>query len=248
MATIGRKISAHRREEVEPEVTFNGSEKVSSHPAFGSIHVYRTQGGHRHLYGSDFVHNTAVAVEIHNSELHRGLSYDRHYARDMVTRVVLSESQWAAFVSASGVGEGVQCTFDIKPAEPYTLDSVPHLPRRDETDDFVVEGVGKISGVIEELDRLEKELEGDLKGLSKAARAQALYKVQKARNRLAESLPFVEKSFLERIEERVVKAKTEIGAWIDQTIIRRGLEAIAADRGKPFELEDKSHDDEHGAD
>jgi len=107
------------RAEIEEPVTVDDGRggTITRHPAYGQISAARRQGGHMTLYGSDFVHNSTVAISIHASELHRGLSRDWNFAKNEIIEVVLSESQWATFVSSLNMGSGPCCTIQHVNAE-----------------------------------------------------------------------------------------------------------------------------------
>lgn len=80
-----------------------------SHPAYGMILAARVQGGAR-LAGSDFKHQSYIAIEVRHAHLSRSLSNDRWHGDKHIIRLSLSEAQWATFVSSMNVGFGVPCT------------------------------------------------------------------------------------------------------------------------------------------
>ena len=240
-----RPIDHAANSEEEPQVSIVGTgaldDKVYTHPAYGCVSIFRTSG-HRTLFGSDFKHQHYVSIEVHEAELHRGLAYDRHHPTSMVCRLAMSESQFAHFVSSVGEGVGTQCTFDYRPADDAHLIACPTIPHRDETDAFVNEGLESVGEALLILDALTTQLEGDLKGLSPRARAAALAKVSDAKSKISSTLPFVEKSFLKRVETRLTKAKTEMHAWMDSFVRRRGLQAIARETGMPLTMIERGDD------
>jgi len=210
------------------------------HPAFGQIGVSRVQG-RATLYGSDFEHDGYMVVRICESQLNRSLARDWHFGRKGIIEVALTESQWATFVSSPNVGSGVTCTIQHRDGE-----MVPGLPHRDGKDQFVSEGKKAMRDAKNALDLLIRDLkEGPLAGMSKAKQAEVLSKVVEAQRAIGDRLPFIENSFDEHVETRLEKAKQEIHGWMNATIQRAGLAAIAQREGQPLMLEGPDGSEDH---
>jgi hypothetical protein len=78
--------------------------------------------------------------------------------------------------------------------------------------------------------------EQELKGLSKTRRDEALAELHQLERDLRDRLPFVAKQFAEHMEDVVEKAKIEVNAYVQSTIQRAGLAAIAAGEAPPLQL------------
>lgn len=215
----------------EPEVQKNDnwpdSETVLTHPAFGQIMVSRVSGI-TNLYGSDFKHHSYVVIRIARSELHRSLSRDWFHSRERLIEVALSEAQWATFVSAFNVGEGVPCTI-----ERINNTGVPGIPHRDESQEYKTEANQAMQDSLNDLKALRADIVENTAGLSKAKQAALLERVEKSIRSLSQTLPFIADSFAEHMENRVEKAKVEVNAYATGTVQRLGLEAIAKANGGP---------------
>lgn len=192
-----------------------------SHPAYGFIRANRVQGSCKALYDSDFVHHQYVSVEIGHSELHRSLNHDHHFDAAPIVRVVMSEAQWAAFVSSMG-HMSVPCTIERKGFE-----GVPELPMPGaRADQFRDELKAKLEKVV-----------GRLKDAAANAKTKAHQReIEGALQELTANLDFIVRSFDKHAEGTVEKAKAEIHGILNQTLLRAGLEHLQGGLA-PFALE-----------
>lgn len=71
-----------RNEEMPVESDGHHEGKRYNHPAFGQLRASRVSG-RTTLYGSDFVHEHFMIVEIHRSELNRDNSRDWYFPRQV---------------------------------------------------------------------------------------------------------------------------------------------------------------------
>ena len=92
-----------------------------NHPAFGAISASRVTGGSIVLHGSDFQHNGYVEVRISHADFTRDLNRDWHHTGKEIVSVMLSEAQWATFVSSLNTASGTPCTIDHINHEPMPL-------------------------------------------------------------------------------------------------------------------------------
>lgn len=212
------------REYVEPTIEKVDSpvnDTVEKHPAYAQICASRVSGG-AFLYGSDFAHQHYVTISIHASELHRGLSNDRPFARKEYIEVALSEAQWAAFVSSMNVGMGVQCTLNHLAGE-----MIPQIPSvKNRQAQFKADGSEDLASAVAELKALRKGIEQC--SLSQKAKKDLLWNIEKIERGMGSSVEFVAKQFGEHIETVTEHAKIEINAYIQSTILRAGLTALQA--------------------
>lgn len=209
-------------------------EAVTSHPAFAQIGAYRVSG-RTNLYDSDFTHSAYMTIRISTSRLHRNLNRDWHNGgRKEIIEVALSEAQWATFVSAPNVGNGVPCTLQTLNGE-----LVPGLPDpKSRADQFSDEMRRTLDEALAALDSLGEAI--DAAGLSKTKAAAINEKGRKARQALASSIPFIAKSFDEHTEGSVEKAKAEIHGYMTGVIQRAGLEALGSSVAPPLAIENKT--------
>jgi hypothetical protein len=217
--------------EQEPEITQQGDETIERHPAFGQIMVTRLQGGHQTLYGSDLQHPSSVVIRITGSELRRGLSRDWYYSRQREIEVRMSEAQWATFVSAFGIGEGVPCTIAHLHGE-----DLPAIPYRNSGELHRAEARKAAESSVNRLKDLREKVQAGVQGLSKTRAAEMLDHINGAISDLTSHLPFIIDSHTEHMEGVVEKAKAEVHAYGNDLIRRTGLQALAKAQGEDVEL------------
>jgi hypothetical protein len=194
-----------------------------SHPAYGMISASRQQG-RKVLAGSDFDHQNFMTVTVKRARRYRGLSSDRWHADNEVIEVNMSEAQWANFVSATNVGDGVPCTIGWTREEGH-LPAIKRIDtRREETKREVAEDLDEATAFLDEMladDRLPKW---------------AREKATRARARLTDGIPFVLSSADEHMETLIEHAKIEFDAWATGAIMRAGIEAITGQTPLPIAL------------
>lgn len=203
-----------------------------SHPAYAMINASRVTG-RMVLAGSDFVHRNYMTISIHRSMLMRSLSHDWWFPREEYIEVALSEAQWATFVSTPNAGSGIPCTLTRRSGE-----LIPDLPDPVQpTEKFKQEASEDAQEALAELANLRAAI-GTMK-VSDKAKKELTDRVDRARRKLEDSIPWVARSFSEHLETTKEQAKVEIEAYLQNAITRTGLQAIAAASGEklaPFEL------------
>lgn len=218
----------------EVEVESHGDRGLTfKHPAFGQIIVSRVSGS-RHLYGSDFGHNSYMSIKICRSEMHRDLYRDWPRAREELIEVNLSEAQWATFVSSQNIGEGTPCTI----AREAGVGLIPEFEPWDKTAQVKAEFRAKLETTLARL----KELRATVVGMNiPKARKEELYgPIRHAIKELEANLPFVAESFSEHVERTVETMKAEVHGYMSGVLQRAGLDALT--NGKlPVQIADKKH-------
>ncbi|QNK01701.1 hypothetical protein [Dyella telluris] len=196
---------------------------IYEHPAYAQIGASRISGM-TNLYGSDFNHQHFIRIRIASSSIRRDLSTDWvHAATKPYIEVDLSEAQWAHFVSSPNVGMGSQCTLRYR--EPGGNGYVPELaPPQSRTKQFAGEVRKRLETALSEVDELHKML-GELK-LPIKQKAALQLKASTARAQMTGNMKFVADMFDEHMEKTVESAKSEVDAYVVQTIQRAGMEAL----------------------
>ena len=205
----------------QPTVEQNPSrhtDSVERHPAYAQIGASRVSGS-ACLYGSDFRHQHYVTISIHASELNRSLSRDWPFAREEYIEVALSEAQWATFVSAMNVGQGVQCT--LNHLQGRSIPQIPEPPNR--RDKFTREAADDMRQAVASLTELRQQI--DALGVSKKAKDALLSTLHITERAMTDSLPFVAKSFTEHVESVTEHAKVEVNAYMQHQL--RSLRLVA---------------------
>jgi hypothetical protein len=210
-----------------------GGETTTTHPSFAQIVASRVSG-HTNLYDSDFQHNAFITVTISRSELHRGLSYDRHHGKEELIEVAMSEVQWASFVSSMNVGSGVPCTI-----QHIARERVPQLPNPGSRDkQFGEEMRRTVSESIKALNELSASV--DALGLSQKKADALKMKIHVATSHLSNNAEFVASQFDEHMEGTVERAKAEVHGYVSGVVSRAGISSLSSQA--PFLIEDGRDD------
>ena len=98
--------------------------KIVIHPAFAKVTVSRVSTSKPvEMFGSGSKHHSFMSVDIATSIMRsEGAMYSHASSDKLVLSFAMTESQWAAFVSSPGVGDGVCATLQYGPADGYTLE------------------------------------------------------------------------------------------------------------------------------
>ncbi len=81
------------------------------HESFGQVLLSRVNSAvGLACYGSKLKHSQFVELRIHRSEMRREYTHERHYQRDHLVTVRLTENQFAEMITTLNMGGGVPCT------------------------------------------------------------------------------------------------------------------------------------------
>lgn len=200
------------------------------HPAFGMIGAFRQQGGNCQLFGSPIRHNSTVRIDILAAHEILSLHQEWRHADQIIASVVLSEAQWASFVSAMNVGFGVPCTLEL-----YRSGDTLVQPPDIEDESFVAKLADDIKGSAEKTLAEVRALAARFHELLGAGRppVSALKEMDQALQRIVEQLPgnmkFMAESMTEHVEDLVAVAKAEVSA----VVTRLAMQYPALARGAP---------------
>jgi hypothetical protein len=179
-----------------------------------------------------------VRITLYESELNRNLSHDWHFPKREIAEWYMSEAQWAAFVSSFNLGSGVPVTLvyvdnDEEPHKPF-------LPTPDIRREFSDEVKQTLMGSIQRLRSLEERIKSS--GLSKKKQDDLLTDVRMSLQEIERNIPFVKETFDKHVETSVEKAKVEVHAYVNNTLVHAGLQTL---QGKVLQIEDKRLENEN---
>lgn len=182
-------------------------ETIMRHPAYGTIHVYRTSG-RTYLHDSEFCHDNFISVEINTAKVYVHEGKGRTYPeREGIVRFSMSEAQWATFVSSMNMGSGVPITLTRLNGEFVPQLPVPVQTRYKFKDRFKGRGEAAVASINE----LEAMIDG--MGLSKKKADELKAKARMASRQLTDAMPWLAEHFAEHMEETVEKARMEIHGY-----------------------------------
>jgi hypothetical protein len=202
-------------------------EKVTKHPAYGSIGIHRVQSTGMVLYDSPIPHQHYITITIKHAEDHRGLHHNRHYPSGHILEVSMSEAQFAQAITSMNT-TGTPCTLTRmwdRESDEYKLVERLKLvrPDRETFEAEVKEATAKVHTQVKDAQDALAEImkrggtvrKGDLKKLQ-----ELLYHAEQD---VRANLPFIQESFYEAMEGVTAKVKTEIVATAEAVVRARGL-------------------------
>lgn len=205
----------------------DGNEE-STHPAFGFVRMFRTSGAER-LFGSNFVHQHYISIEVGHATGTRRYNADGHRANEPVVRFAISEAQFCSMITSTGSHEGTPVTLQRLGREGLPGISPPEVST---TQKVRGEARAQLDGVMADLARVEELLEAS--GLSKAKLGPVLQLLRGSNQRLGGGLDFILQTFGEEMEKTVSKAEAEIRGTINASIQQYAIGTAAYQReGEP---------------
>jgi hypothetical protein len=205
------------------EETGDRGEVTRRHPAFGMIGAYRSTGGYVRLFGSHVEHGSFVTIKLCTAEERFDLHHEWFHADKVVAEVRLSEAQWATFVTAMNVGDGVPCTMSLVPAGDFELYAPPAIEdqsfeekRHADIEEMTRKNLQALTETVAEF--------GAMLGRSKPPTKAELHviraKLERAVGHAPANYAFAAKSASDHIEHVVTDAKATLHAQIMQTLMR----------------------------
>lgn len=203
-------------------------EKVSQHPSFGAIRLSRVQGGH-YLFGSSVQHQNLVMLEVYEAEAVEDefTKETRTHNKKQIVQVLLSNAQFAEFISQWNMGEGVPCTLSRRPIDGFTLASFsappPERTTRETFQALVDETVDEVTKDIN--DAMKEILEIVEPRLTKKEKDRLRSVMSKLEN-AGPNLKFARKVLHESLEKMLARGKVEMEAAGRSLLQRMGVGAL----------------------
>ena len=201
----------------------------TTHPAFGTIQVFRVSCNPSvGLFDSPLKHNHYINLRVSTASISRGLNRDWLSSDKTFLEFSMSENQWGHFVSSQGLGSGTPVTLNHVPSD---LVGAP-IPAIDSDITMKEQHLKDIDRACKDIQEAAK---GTLKKLSvlidkgRAGKID-LIQLQTEVNRFTENLPtkmeFVVSGLTEEMDKTINAGKSEIHAYINNTVSRLGIEAM----------------------
>ena len=201
------------------------------HPAFGMVKASRRQG-QSNLFGVDWPQQHFVTLTISTAVLDRNLSRDWAMADREVVEIALSEVQWAQMLTGMNT-EGVQCTIErLAVPKGMPVGMIPTLPPRlSDAENHKAEIQAAADRAMEqtrEAEAMLRQLINAPGSITKGKLNEILSKLNAGNRSATDTLPFVADSAQEAISENVVRAQSEVSAFLDYATSRLGEQAMGA--------------------
>lgn len=201
---------------------------VDEHESFGMVGINRTSSSGTHLFGSIMKHNSFITLTIKKASRRRSLSNDWYSAESSpLIEIEMSHTQFGELITSPGIGDGVPCTiraYGHKMVEECPEPEAVTSKFADDLKRTTVETVKQLKDLTQQLG--QALLPGE-KTLNKTELKALLGGLQSALMSVTDSIPFIEQSFHEEMEEQQNKAFGEIEAVANHLIHKTGLNALA---------------------
>jgi hypothetical protein len=187
------------------------------HPAWATIGASRGQvmgtGGGAVLFDSDVRHQNVITVRVMTAGRKRDLSHDHIAPEQQIVEVVMSEAQWASFVSSMNTGNGVPCTLLGRESD-MQVPGMPYAPRLQESMDEVRGAADRT------FSKIQEAFEAYDAHRTAANRRALKFAIKNATANVA----FTAKSLNEHTENVVNKARADVEAMVAMQAQRLGLD------------------------
>lgn len=200
-------------------------ENIKTHPSFGMIGLSHVQSTGTVLVGSEFKNQNFIALTIQRAENQRDLSREWWFVKERLIEIHMSEAQFVEFIARPNIGDGVPCTLYWLPGE--GLVEPPPVPET-ESKKFRADMQADAERCTKELREAHAELVAaiDSGKIGKTQLREIAKKIEYAGYAVSSGIPFVQKSFDEKIEATVRHAAAEIEATVTNMAMRLGVERI----------------------
>jgi hypothetical protein len=245
MAFEGRKTD---QQEVNWKPGHHGRQ-TGTHPAFGKINVYRTQGRFPTMTGVDFEQGHALHIEIETAEMHKDKDHSSWYGNKKIVDFYMTEVQFARFITGIGDGNGTPITLNNYATSDYVSAGLPgkHMSTFEE---YGEDAILDIQESVDIIRNVRREAEAFMKpGVSpkKSDWADLVSRLAGAQQALESNLPWRMEQAKKAMQKAGERTKMEVIAFTDQVIRQYGLDAIQQAQlpqvDAPTAIEDKTHED-----
>ena len=202
---------------------------ISEHPSFGMASITRTTSSSGVvLFGSSIQHKETLRLRISKADVKRNLSREWYHAMDEITEVEMRATQFTDFIT-SPTTSGVPCTI-----KHINRNSIPEPPYENKKDMFSKEFKNQMknisSDMVANIGILEKILLK--KSIGKADKEEIANLFKGIVRPLNDSIPFIQTSFVEQMDNTVKEAKGEVESFITRRLTEEGRKAMLGENGE----------------
>lgn len=175
----------------------------------GLIQINRVSGTSAALYGSEFMHQHYMMLNIYTDKPFLSMGDVQHAQDKLLVRLYLSQTQFAELITNLNNGSGVPCTLDWVMGEtfdsPEAEDYKKHYDAEGQS--YIQESLEAAKNALKALDEVK---------LSKKDKERLADELNTTIRRLENGVPFMTKQFSEHLTKMQTRAKMELAAYIDR--------------------------------
>ncbi len=210
-------------------------DEKKTHPAFGMLQISRvtTGGVGAPLFGSSIYHNMFFELRIFHGEVSRDVSHDFYFHKNLpILEIALSPIQLIEMIANMNMGSGVPCTIlrnngeEVERLQHDDIESEARKAQKDFKEDVkdLNESVPKLLSFVEELRKKPRVTKKELDEI--------ISRLKWLEQHIRSNLPFVQKSFDEKVERSTMEAQASIDAMFTDIIMKLGVQALQDMYGK----------------
>jgi hypothetical protein len=173
------------------------------------------------LFQSEIRHQHAVTIRVVQASRKRDLKHDWVHGGKILMEVVLSEAQWASFVSSMNSGDGTPATLTLKETD-YNVPQAPYDPRFAVT---MAEASGAAADAFKDVQEALAEYERLVAEKAPAKDRKRAYQTLQSRIRNAgPNVEYAGKRLAEHAEDVVNRARADIEAFVTKKAAQLGID------------------------
>ena len=207
-------------------LTMSENRKAETHPMYGMLGFSRVNSpGGKTLFGSHVECNNYVEVTLKSAKLERSLNQEWFFGDKIIAQVALSPAQFAEAITCMNNGDGVPCTIIFGPDGHHRLMDNPYKPDYEcreqefketcsDINQNVQAAISKATGILAQ------------KTVKKSDLKEVISLLNKATQEMTSTIPYMQKSFHETVQNDISEAKQEIEAFIQHRMMSIGALAV----------------------
>jgi len=201
-----------------------------THPSFGQIRFSRTSSTSMDFYGSDLTQGNYITMEVHQSELFRDITCDRHFETGIpLIKLRLTSGQFAELITSMNMGGGIPCTIERLMGK--KVEELPKIQSKEENvHDKFEERMKAFQKTLESNQRKIAELTTK-PNLTKNDRAEINQITQLVNQEISDNIPYFTRCFKETMDATVFEAKLEVENAILHKVNALGLTELHKQQG-----------------
>jgi hypothetical protein len=193
-----------------------------THETYAMASIHRVTGPVR-LFGSPLLdHSSSIVLKVKKCQIIRDNGEIRYYDSGNIVQIEMSETQFASLITNMN-SQGAPCT--LRALENHRTEPVPRVKQEFEvTKDHFEDRLKKVNMGIKGASRLANEL--SIRGASKKQLIELANLLKSVDMEYTQNMPYVLELFNEAAHKTISAAKTEVDAFINNTLANMGLTAL----------------------
>lgn len=197
-------------------------EEIKTHPSYGLVKFARIQG-HSEFFGSDSKPDSYIELTVKRCEERQDLVRSWYYERDLLTKIRLTNNQFAELITSLNMGTGVPCTIEFTKGD----GKVEQEKAREYKVDFYKRATKDMfSDSLKNIKNWAKEVENVSEKLPKKDQDAVKRFVGMVVQEFDKNMPFFMECYYEQMEKVAQEIKANLEADVLHKLTTLGLESL----------------------